>query len=146
MTRLVDIYWLAGLLDGEGCFLSGHADQPRIALCMTDEDAVQRAAELLRPRSMSLKNEHRPNRKVQYRIDLAGRKAAGWMMTLYPILSLRRQAKIRDVLVRWRQRGTRNTRPTIAELCERAALTIGKPVDVEAWAHRIASQTAQVLD
>jgi len=44
-----DLYWLAGLLEGEGSFLKPapcEPKHPRVALCMTDFDIVMRAANL----------------------------------------------------------------------------------------------------
>ena len=43
-------YWLAGILEGEGTFMSGPPSQPNspiVRTCMTDRDVVARAALLL---------------------------------------------------------------------------------------------------
>lgn len=51
MIPTKDIYWLAGLLEGEGCF---HLDRirgtpvPTIRVKMTDRDVVQKVAAVLR--------------------------------------------------------------------------------------------------
>ena len=44
-----DLYWLAGLLEGEGSFMRGppsRPNMPAIAIQMTDEDVIQRVAQL----------------------------------------------------------------------------------------------------
>ncbi len=110
MSTLVNnIYWLAGLLDGEGCFqkCSGRnknvQTSVRIRLEMTDFDIVERAAKLLNVPSITRRVKHhvRPTKPSWY-ICLAGKQASSWMMTLYSLLSKRRQAKIRDLLTTWK--------------------------------------------
>lgn len=107
-----DIAWLAGLLEGEATFnLAGgrHSRQqrptnPRIVLCMTDEDVCRRAHALLggnfygpyRGRAF------KPHYKSYFRVDVTGRRAVGWMMTLYSLLGERRQGKVRQILEVWR--------------------------------------------
>lgn len=104
-----DLYWLAGLLEGEGCFREGHKGVgfPRLKVNMTDRDVVARAAELLGTKL------HGPHARVcpsgkpaqsQYIAEVTGDAAAGWMMTLYSLLGLRRRAKIREVLSSWKSR------------------------------------------
>ena len=43
--RLTDIYWVAGLIEGEGCFPKRY--RPELRVSMTDEDVVRLAAQLL---------------------------------------------------------------------------------------------------
>jgi hypothetical protein len=45
-----ELYWLAGLLEGEGSFVKGPPSRPNcpiVQLAMTDGDVVERAARLL---------------------------------------------------------------------------------------------------
>lgn len=44
MIESKDLYWLSGLLEGEGCFRAQEHGQPIIVLAMSDEDVVARAA------------------------------------------------------------------------------------------------------
>jgi len=49
VDRLESLYWLAGLLEGEGSFLKGPPSSPRcpiVQLPMTDQDVVEHAAHL----------------------------------------------------------------------------------------------------
>jgi len=110
MISTKDIAWLAGLLEGEATFnLAGGWNQvrptnPRIVLCMTDEDVCRRAHTLLGGkmygpyRSSTFKAHY----KSYFRVDVTAARAAGWMMTLYPLLGERRQAKVREILAVWR--------------------------------------------
>ena len=61
MTEL-DIAWLAGLLEGEGCFRINTRKRdngtinyyPQLILKMTDEDIIKRAGELMQASYLSL--------------------------------------------------------------------------------------------
>ena len=133
MTALHDIIWLAGLLEGEGCFrtMSG-STTPRIDLGMTDHDVVAKAHRTLGEHGKVLKCIG-VNKPV-FKICLTGFHAAGWMMTLYPLLGGRRQKRIRSILKAWRKApwkrrnlgvpakipGTRNANPEYARLYRRA--------------------------
>lgn len=108
MIETKDLFWLAGLLEGEGCFTVSDK-YPRIVLTMCDLDVMERANRLLRPFSDSLKNKpKRVQRQAEtfrhpiYVISLSGARAAGWMMTLYDLMGHRRQARIREALQTWR--------------------------------------------
>jgi hypothetical protein len=106
--KLADLYWLAGLLEGEGCFgMSGSkSGSARIALNMTDYDVVERAALLLdTPVKYS---KLYPNRKQVYRIEIFSNKAASWMMTLYSLMGERRQETILNSLTLWKEQRFKN--------------------------------------
>ena len=105
MIKVADIQWLAGLLEGEGCFLTSSNTTPVIVLCMTDKDVVERAAALLKVKCYA------PTppawkigiRKPIYRIMIHGYKAAQWMMLLYSLMGERRRSKIKQCLAIWRK-------------------------------------------
>lgn len=109
MIETKDIYWLAGLLEGEGCFhaqrqgIKRRRSLPIIVIAMCDEDVVRRAHGVMKPTSTVKLDAQDAPRQPQYRLTVAGRCAAGWMMTLYPLMGVRRQARIREVLTEWRQ-------------------------------------------
>lgn len=107
-TQLKDIYWLAGLLEGEGCFGLLAFGQPRIQLTMTDRDVIDRVAMIAGP---AVKGPYRQsgNRQEVFAVTITGRKAAGWMMSIYPLMGQRRQSKIREALATWR--ASRNCHP-----------------------------------
>lgn len=111
MRTATDLYWLAGLLEGEGSFLSVPTRQgahryktPRIQLCMTDRDVVERAARILNAPVHGPYADHRPNCKPRHQLCVGNRRAASWMMTLYCLLGERRQAAIRSALTDWKRK------------------------------------------
>lgn len=107
MIKRDDIMWLAGLLEGEGCFMLNEKRYPAICLGMTDEDVVVRAANMMGCRVYRNRN--------MYIAQINGSCAIAWMMMLYPILGKRRREKIVEVVKLWKDvvysrapRGTRS--------------------------------------
>ena len=90
-----DLYWLAGLIEGEGCFAkSGRT--PSIRIDMLDKDVVDRAAHLMGP--CTVHSRTIPTGHLQYRTIVCGERAIALMVRLLPLMGKRRQIKIRDVL------------------------------------------------
>ncbi len=105
-----DLYWLAGILEGEGWFgcnkrkykvKSGEEKiylDPVVNLQMTDKDIIERAATLIGG-SVRTYQSKRTNSKILYRVSVNGRKKAIPLMErLLPIMGERRQNKIRSIL------------------------------------------------
>ena len=96
-----ELYWLAGLLEGEGCFgayrMGNNALVPIIQLSMTDEEPVSRAAKIMR--GTYKKRSRLEPRKPVYRITVAGSRSIPIMMALRPLMSPRRQEKIDECLL-----------------------------------------------
>ena len=91
-----DLYWLAGLLEGEGSFMKGPPSkptQPRIVVSMTDLDVIERVATLFGNTVHPLKprEEHH---KPAFLAKTTGTKAVGLMKQLRPLMGLRRQEQI----------------------------------------------------
>lgn len=101
--RTVDIYWLAGLLEGEGCFYDKDSTTV-LALGMTDADVIAKASKLLRCTSKTRTEYRTSNCKPYFRIKVQGKRAVGWMMTLYSLLGTRRREQIRAALASWKSR------------------------------------------
>jgi hypothetical protein len=98
-----DFYWLAGLLEGEGSFLTGPPSAPnslRIALTMTDEDVVARVAALwgVAYHEVRQQRSHLMGWKPNYYVHLRGKPAAELMERLLPSMGERRQLQIRRAL------------------------------------------------
>lgn len=96
------IAWLAGLLEGEGCFHAASNGGPAVRLCMTDRDVVERARALLGVRGVVSVRPGTERTKAAYTISLTGSRAAGWMMTLYSLLGSRRRGRINSLLSAWK--------------------------------------------
>lgn len=99
---LLDIAWLAGILEGEGCFKiqssGGYKGSIAIALQMTDKDIVDRVANLLNSPVWGPHGPYGKSKLQTYQTIIFGKKAASWMMTLFPFLGNRRQNKIIELL------------------------------------------------
>lgn len=99
--ELADLYWLAGLLEGEGSFMKGPPSKPNcpyIALQMTDEDVVARAATLFRVSYRKTRNRKPGLWKETYMVQFRGQRAAGLMKDLHPLMGLRRKGQIERAL------------------------------------------------
>ena len=92
------MWWLAGLLEGEGSFLAGppsRPGQPAITLEMADEETVRRVAALMGSGVWPLKRHvDHPGWSPAWRTHLRGGRAYDLMQALRPIMSSRRQAQI----------------------------------------------------
>jgi hypothetical protein len=113
-VRQQDIIWLAGLLEGEGCF-NYRADrkQARVTIEMTDRDIIERVSRLFdtnvstrAPRSTTpctcgTKNcifNRGPKSKESYQTALHGTRAENLMRLVYPFMGKRRSEKIEEIL------------------------------------------------
>ena len=96
-----DLYWLAGLLEGEGCFTYSHGRYPSIQLSMTDLDIVERAADLLGVTVGKARGKKFSHHKQQWRCHLYGLRAAEMMRLLRPLMGERRGERIGGILADW---------------------------------------------
>ena len=87
-----DLVWLAGWLEGEGCF-SNNTGSPSVAAVSTDLDIIQRVHSLLGAKTIGTLNLYdNKHKKRCYRSVVYGYKAYTLMKQLFPLLGLRRQA------------------------------------------------------
>jgi hypothetical protein len=94
----VDLYWLAGILEGEGSFfqLKRWPGVPMLSLGMYDRDVISRAAKLCGVQSHRVRLG---TGKTRYQFMIRGRPRAGRIMsTLYALMGTRRQRQIREAL------------------------------------------------
>lgn len=118
MTEL-ELLWIAGLLEGEGSFITGGPTQPNraiINLSMTDEDVVRRAAKLMG----GTVNGPYPGSKSHYKPSwlarLCGRPAIVLMERLHPHMGLRRQGQISGVLAAYQDKTDRLSTFTVDKI------------------------------
>lgn len=109
-----DLHWLAGIYEGEGCFIVSGRKRfgkwnkiPYAVVRMNDADVIQRVARLV---GVTAYRSHTPSAKKakskpSWVAEATGRRAAGIAMTLYPLLGIRRQAAIRKLLHIWKTTG-----------------------------------------
>ena len=92
-----DAAWLAGLLDGEGCFDSPRGN-PRIRVKMSDLDVVIRAADI-----MGASTYHETSAHDYYKpcmvAQITGDRAIAIMRSVLPWMGSRRSAKILDIVL-----------------------------------------------
>ena len=104
--EIKDIAWVAGILEGEGCFRSNGPDEcPRIILGMTDEDVMRKIHGLFGGSFRGPIETRTPKgmpAKAQYNITWNGKFAAGLMMTIFSFMGKRRRSKIKEVLDAWK--------------------------------------------
>lgn len=99
MTREQEIIWLAGILEGEGCFriltdkhnINTRA-KLRVELTMTDKDVVEHAASIF-PGTVRLRTPHEQYKQA-YRVSWCSAKAEEVMRAVLPYMGERRSAKI----------------------------------------------------
>ena len=93
--KKTDLYWLAGYLEGEGCF--GFEGSPRIQVLATDKDTIYRAADLMGAKSVGTRPPTGIRRQC-YRCQVSGDPAIALMQDLLPLMYSRRRARIKEVL------------------------------------------------
>jgi hypothetical protein len=103
-VNLKDIYWLAGLVEGEGCFSNG-SGTPSLVIQMTDEDVIEKVASMFKK-----KHTEQPQRNVNWKkvhtIGVYGSDAIQWMFTLYSLMGRRRKEKIKEIVEVWKKQLT----------------------------------------
>ena len=94
-----ELYWLAGLLEGEGSFTMSRGISVRVQLAMTDKEPVEKAAALMG--SKVTERKVRYDWKLVYRTELCGAEAVrSLLIQLEPLMSPRRKQAIRKLLQR----------------------------------------------
>jgi len=91
-----DLYWLAGLLEGEGSFCKGPPSSPNsslISVQMTDEDIIKRVSELFGVSYFYIKSKN-VKWKDTYSTRVRGKSAVELMKELRPLMGVRRKGQI----------------------------------------------------
>lgn len=96
----VDAAWLAGLLDGEGCFDAPRGN-PRVRVKMSDLDVVLRAASLL---NATTHHEIVEGRKPLLVAQTTGERAVEALTDILPFLGSRRTARATEIILAYRER------------------------------------------
>lgn len=90
-------YWLAGILEGEGSFVSGPPSAPRgpfVRLAMTDQDVVAHAALLLCRAVVPWDRKGDQPRKRVFNATIKGAAAVSLMRALFPVMGTHRRKQI----------------------------------------------------
>lgn len=112
-----DLFWLAGLLEGEGTFYMTKERNrciPVMAVSMTDEDIIKRVSELWQRKYHCLKKQ-KEHHKCPYRVAICGAPAIEWMTLLRPFMGKRRSAKIKSIIEEFKGQPPKIIRRKIAD-------------------------------
>ena len=98
-----DLHWLAGWLEGEGCFAAnkvGGGCYPVIDAKSVDRDIIMRVAALLGSNDISVdrRSQRHTGQQDIYTLRVSGRRAELWMRKLLPLMGQRRRAAIERAL------------------------------------------------
>lgn len=119
----IDLAWLAGWLEGEGCFyftLTKSSPTAIIQVFSVDRDVIDKAAEIMGGRIYFIK-PHGTSVQAGWRIHLESLPAIELMKKLLPLMGKRRTSAIELAIHRW---DTRSNKPT-HRLC---ACGCGRPI------------------
>lgn len=104
--RLVDIGFVAGIIDGEGCFtINKYFKNPQIGIQvqMTDKDTIFKLRDLTGLGTIVEIDRKTANWKTVWRWNVSKQKdSSSLMMTIYPLMSERRKIKIKECLTEWK--------------------------------------------
>jgi hypothetical protein len=89
-----EMYWLAGLLEGEGCFTFKRPNKPVVALQMTDEDVMERAHALMGSPPPTHRKPQKEHHKASWVTQVSGQQAVDLMLLVRPYMGTRRQEQI----------------------------------------------------
>ena len=106
------LYWTAGFLEGEGSFFHSlrvgvkkYSGTLTITAPQVQREPLERLTRFFGGRLTLRTRSNVPNASPCFVWVLYGGQAAGLMMTLYPLMSPKRQGQIRTALKKWRSRG-----------------------------------------
>ena len=74
---------------------------PVIAVHITDKDVAERARILMGGKTLHCRDAGNPRWKPTFGFAVCGRRAIGWMLTLYTFMGIRRRQKIREIVTEW---------------------------------------------
>lgn len=103
------IHWIAGFIEGEGSF-TWCGSTICVSATQVDREPIDKLFKLLGGgTNVFSRKEIKSNGGIYNRWNAYGPRAAGIMMTLYPLMTKRRQLKIKELLDRWMSGGRSET-------------------------------------
>jgi hypothetical protein len=101
LLKLTDIYWLAGIIEGEGYFGIRHTKYPYIQVRMTDLDVIERVNEFFKAKIWTSPPTD-VDYKTSYCVRSSHKTSVALIMTIYILLGTRRKKQAKCVLNMWR--------------------------------------------
>ena len=130
------LYWLAGLLEGEGSFMRGTPSCPNlpvIALQMTDEDIVAKVSQIFGVKyskdKPSKRHVENPHWKRVYSVRIKGQRAVDIMQEIFPLMGIRRQKQMQNAIESHQIKQKRFREGEIEQilaLCQQSNMTQGQ--------------------
>lgn len=105
MIEARDLFWAAGFLDGEGYFAYG-SSSPRVVCAQVGKELLERL-QVLFGGSFWFQDRKIAHHQPVWYWEVGGSRAIQTMMTLYGLLSSKRQREIRMVLEKWKTKPIR---------------------------------------
>lgn len=106
-VSISDLHWTAGFLEGEGAFTICGSDS-RIIASQVEPDPIDKLVRLFGGKVYKRIPPANNHGKKPYHVwILGGNHGAALMMTLYVMMSAKRQRQIARALLSWRSRGAR---------------------------------------
>jgi len=97
-----DLAWAAGFIEGEGCFSSINRN-PCVSVVQVQREPLERLVAMFGGNlGVYRRNTGKHAGKEYNRWQVSGKKAAGIQMTLFCMMSPRRQEQIRSALDKWK--------------------------------------------
>ena len=99
--------WIAGLIEGEGCFsLTDTNPSPVFTITMSDEDVIAKLAELLGVK-YKVKSPRNERCQTMYHITVRKQSFNEWLISgIYRWMGKRRQAKLQDCIAYYQTKGS----------------------------------------
>ena len=101
-----DLYWTAGFLDGDGSFLFSKARNLTVQAVQVQRWPLDKLQRMFGGSISIHPYPDRPNWQSVHRWTLSTTKAAGLMMTLYPLMTVYRKGQIKKALDGWKIKET----------------------------------------
>src|SRR3990167_11149877 len=98
MIDTKELYWAAGFLDGEGCFTNGKLPYPVIRAGQNERQLLDKLQSVFHLGSVK-----KYGKRMWHEWIVSSSNSIGIMMTLYPLLSTRRQNQIKQTILKWKQ-------------------------------------------
>ena len=101
-----DIYFVATCLNDRGCLRTRKQtnSRPEVSMGLTTRNADEaiQLGKIWRRKVYEILMPHYAGLELYYQIRITGSFAAGWLMSIYPMVSVKTRARIRRVLAEWR--------------------------------------------
>ena len=96
-----ELYWAAGFLEGEGSFIGSKKSAFQVTACQVQKQPLERLVKLFGG-TLFWREPGNLRQHAIWRWVRCGKYAAGIMMTLYSLLSPRRQEQAKSALTHWK--------------------------------------------